>query len=424
MASEVMEGLKIENRMTFPPEAAGAKIRLHGRDYDIPVTDTVFSKHILINGAIGFGKTTCLRDILGQVISGMGEKDVAVVFDTKGEFKEEFYRPGKDAVISNDYSATVRWNAFREVEIDGPEKLEQNLHELVHELYDEKIRRSNAPFFPTAGRDVLYGIMTYIEQRVEKAGRNNAELYHFLNEAQNADIINSFNEILDLNGLIDYISGSTEQSQGVYSELRAVTNEILLGNFREKGEFSIRDFVRKKGGRVLYIEYDLSVGATMAPIYKTLLDLAIKETLSRGRSDGNVYFFIDEFALLPHLCHITDGVNFGRSLGARFVVAIQNCDQVVAAYGQENAASILSAFNTLITFRVTDRRTMEFVREHYGSARKILTYAGRDYTKGPHEQPYLGSAVEDWDILSLPVGTAIVSVADYGPNPVKFRFRG
>ncbi len=424
MKPEVLEGLKILNRMEIPREASAAKVFFHGKDYDIPITDTVFSKHILINGAIGSGKTTCFKDLLGQVIRLMGPEDVAVVFDPKGEFKDAFYRPGRDGILSNDRSATVRWNAFREVEIDGPDKLEQNIHELVHELYDEKIRRSNAPFFPTAGRDVLYGIMTYIEQKVDRAGRNNEELYHYLNEAQNEDILNSFLEISDLSGLIDYISGSTEQSQGVYSELRTVTNELLLGNFREKGEFSVRDFIRKKGGRVLYIEYDLSVGSTMAPIYKTLMDLAIKETLSRGRSSGNVYYFIDEWALLPHLCHISDGVNFGRSLGARFVAAIQNCDQVIASYGPENAASILSAFSTLVTFRVTDRRTLEFARDHYGTARKQLTFAGRDYTKGPAQQVMAGYAVEDWDILSLPVGTAIVSVADYGPEPVKFRFRG
>ena len=424
MKSEVLEGLKIVNRMPVPPEAALSGIRFHGVEYDIPITDQVFSKHILISGGIGSGKTTCFKDVLGQVIRKLGPKDCVVVFDPKGEFKKEFYRPGKDEILSNDSSATVRWNVFREAEVDGPKKLEQNLHELVHELYDEKIRRSNAPFFPTAGRDVLYGIMTYIENRVDREGRNNSELYHYLNEAQNEDIINSFMEISDLSGLIDYISGSSEQSQGVYSELRTVTNEILLGNFREKGDFSIREFVRRKGGRVLYIEYDLAVGSTMAPIYKTLMDLAIKETLSRDRSDGNVYFFIDEFSLLPHLMHIADGVNFGRSLGARFVVAIQNCDQVSVAYGQENAASILSAFSTLVSFRVTDRRTLEFVKEHYGTARKLLTFPGRDYTKGPSEHPVTGNAVEDWDILRLPVGTALLSVSDYGPDPVLFRFKG
>jgi len=30
-----------------------------------------------------------------------------------------------------------------------------------------------------------------------------------------------------------------------------------------------------------------------------------------------VYFIFDEFALLPQLSHIADGINFGRSLGLK-----------------------------------------------------------------------------------------------------------
>nr|WP_295305976.1 hypothetical protein [uncultured Blautia sp.] len=72
------------------------------------------------------------------------------------------------------------------------------------------------------------------------------------------DVINSFSEMDDLRGLLDYIyseTGTIEQSQGVYSELRAVANELLIGNFKKTGDFSIRSFVRNKGGRILFVEY-------------------------------------------------------------------------------------------------------------------------------------------------------------------------
>ena len=78
-------------------------------------------------------------------------------------------------------------------------------------------------------------------------------------------------------------------------------NELLIGKFKEAGDFSIRSFVRNKGGKILFIEYDLGVGSVLTPVYKALFDLAIKETLGRARSEGNVYFVIDEFSLLPHL---------------------------------------------------------------------------------------------------------------------------
>ena len=56
---------------------------------------------------------------------------------------------------------------------------------------------------------------------------------------------------------------------------------MLSACFDEKGMFSIRNFVRKKGGRILFVEYDISIGETLAPIYSLLFDLALKEALGR-----------------------------------------------------------------------------------------------------------------------------------------------
>ncbi len=52
----------------------------------------------------------------------MDNDDVMIIFDTKGDYYEKFYRPG-DIVISNDKRATGKnnvdyWNLFKEVGID------------------------------------------------------------------------------------------------------------------------------------------------------------------------------------------------------------------------------------------------------------------------------------------------------------------
>ena len=85
-------------------------------------------------------------------------------------------------------------------------------------------------------------------------------------------------------------------------------------------------------------------------MYRVLIDLAIKEALGLGRakSRGSVFFVLDEFALLPHLGHISNGINFGRSLGLKFMVGTQNVNQVLKAYGAESGASILSGFGSVL----------------------------------------------------------------------------
>lgn len=422
--SEILEGISLKEKISMPTDS-DVGISLIGVDKSIPLTSSVLSKHLLYTGTIGTGKTTAMFQLLRQLIDKMSEDDVMVIFDTKGDFKGEFYRPEKDVVISSDSKATAYWNIFKEVRINGEDYIEENLLEIVSSLFEEKIKRSNAPFFPQAAKDVLFGIMSYIIYKNAPENLDNAELYAYLRDANINDVVDALMSVGDLRGIIDYIYNGgegSEQTQGVYSELRNVANELFVGNFRKRGDFSVREFVRNKGGKILFIEYDLSIGKVLTPIYKVLIDLAIKEALSRSKSEGNVFFVIDEFKLLPNLYHIDNGVNFGRSLGAKFIVAMQNIQQIIDSYGYEKAYSILSAFGTSVAFRVTDKATKEFVQNLYGMNRKRFVFKGTSYSEGNKEQITYSNVIEDWDILDLKVGEAIISVSDYDSAPMKFKF--
>jgi len=417
--------LRLKDRIDAPGGAL-SNIKFIGEGMELPLTEEVLSKHILYTGTIGTGKTTAMFQLLEQIISDMNDDDVMVVFDTKGDFRNKFYREGRDVVISADSKATEYWNIFKEVMINGEERMEENLLEVVNSLFADKIKMSNAPFFPQAAKEVLFGIMYYSIKYNAESDLNNGELYDFLLEACINDVVDALTSIDDLKGIINYIyndGNSSEQTQGVYSELRNVTNELFVGNFRKRGDFSVREFIRQKRGRILFIEYDLSIGKVLTPIYKLLIDLAIKEALCRDKSEGNVYFVIDEFKLLPNLYHIDDGVNFGRSLGAKFIISMQNIQQIIDAYGKEKAYSILSAFGTSVAFRVTDKTTREFIQNIYGKARERWVYKSINASEGRIPEIVSNDVVGDWDILGLGLGEAIVSISDYDPSPMKFKFK-
>jgi type IV secretory pathway TraG/TraD family ATPase VirD4 len=186
------------------------------------------------------------------------------------------------------------------------------------------------------------------------------------------------------------------------------------------GSLSMREAVRHKGGRVIFVEYDLGMGNVLTPIYRLLVDLAIKEALCRRKSEGNVWFIIDEFRLVPNLQHVDDGVNFGRSLGAKFVIGVQNVEQVFYAYGQALARSILSGFLTTVAFRVNDPATRSFVQQLFGKNRVYEATVSMQSNKGLMEQVRDANVVEDWDILRLPVGKAIVSLPGFEPFLFQF----
>lgn len=363
------------------------------------------------------------RAIIRNTRSNLTNEDVMIIFDTKGDFYKEFYRPG-DVVISNDARATGGseadyWNIFEEVTID--DRVEENILEIAKGLFAEKLEHTTQPFFPNAAKDLFAALMLHLVRNDKFADkRNNKSLRSYLNSITPHIMVDILNQHSDLKAMQSYIyDEKSGQTLGVMAELQQMMREIFIGNFQKKGGLSMRKLVRRKGGRVIFVEYDLGIGGMLMPIYRLLIDLAIKEALCRTSNEGNVYFFIDEFRLVPHLEHIDDGVNFGRSLGAKFFVGIQNIDQVMAAYGEYTGRSILSGFGTTFAFRVNDVGSREYIKNLFGRNIKQQSYMSKVQNRGIAEQLREGYVVEDDDINNLPVGEAIVSA----PSGEPFRFK-
>ena len=390
----------------------------------IPIGESILSRHMLFLGGIGTGKTNAMNLFIRNTRRVMTDRDVMVIFDTKGDYYREFYEPG-DIVISNDeratgISGTDYWNIFNEVTAD--DRIEENVLEIANTLFADKIKNTTQPFFPNAAKDLFYALMMHIIRKDSlKEKRNNKSLRAYLNMMTPDLMMKVLDQHSDLKAMKSYIyDPKAGQTLGVMAELQQMVREIFIGNFSRKGSISMRDIVRNRGGQVVFVEYDLSIGSILTPVYRLLIDLAIKETLSRRNKDGSVYFFIDEFRLLPELSHMDDGINFGRSLGAKFFVGIQNINQVIAAYGEDVGRSMLSGFGTTYAFRINDGLSREFIKNLSGMNIKKQTFMSSIQTQGITEQLREAYVVEDSDINNLRIGEAIVTTIT--GEPFVFRF--
>lgn len=390
------------------------------------IDEGLLSRHMLMLGTIGAGKSNATYHLIQKLRSSMTTNDVMFIFDTKGDYYNQFYRKG-DIVISNDERATdgVRanyWNLFREITID--DRHLENAVEIVKSIFAEKLERSSQPFFPNAAKDLLRALIMYIIRNKQQfpAGGDNAMLLEALQTVDPRAFADLLKSAKDTKAMVPYIEDSSSgQTQGVLSELQQGTTDVLIGNFARQGTLSMRELVRQKGGRVVFIEYDLSIGSVLGPIYQLLFDLAIKEALSRRKNEGNVFFIIDEFRLLPKLTHIDDGVNFGRSLGAKFIIGVQNVEQVFHVYGEELARSMLSGFSTTVSFRLNDYKSREFVKDLAGANGRVTSYESSNKTKGIVEQYRDTTVIQDYDVNSLRIGEALI--LRNGNPPFRFRFR-
>ena len=109
-----------------------------------------------------------------------------------------------------------------------------------------------------------------------------------------------------------------------------------------------------------------------------------------------------------------DAVNFGRSLGVKFVIGVQNVSQLIENYGEDGAMNILSGFSTTIAYKVSDHATRNYLVELMGVNRKRTTYLSAISSRGVIEELERANVVEDWDILSLDVGECIIRLPSAG----------
>lgn len=426
---------------SIPSYANGDFVRLqgicNGKPAVIGLDKDILSKHSLFIGGTGCGKTTLFFHFVDQLKHKMTNDDVMIIFDSKGDFYEKFrnLHSEKNYVIGNSkqyVGISLKWNIFKEILSDyhAEDKNESYLltiQEICKSFFAEKIKNNQNPFFPEAAYQLLSSVLTSIIRDGIK-GKNpletrqemffNSSLRDWLNYASLDDYMEVLSSYPDLRAVKNYIDPEcAEQGLSVLSEMFTTMKSVLIGVFADRGMFSIRDFVRKKGGKTLFIEYDLSIGNVLSPVYSLLFDLALKEALGRQEGErGNVYLICDEFRLLPNLQHIDDAVNFGRSLGVKVFAGLQSINQLNEVYGQERGKNIAAGFSSIYAFHANDVETRNFVTNFFGQNEYRLQY--QLMTGGFNDEFKNGKTVEDWDMINLAVGEAVVGL----PFSKPFRF--
>jgi len=423
---KVCEGIELLDRVPPGAQSSGSGLRVEfigkntsGQSDKFSLSEKLLSQHLLLLGGIGSGKTNTFNQILQSLIPQMTNRDVMVIFDTKGDFYREFYRPG-DIVISNDAAARGAngadyWNLINEIEDDG--RIDENVIEIANALFADKLKDSKDSFFPNAAKDIVSAILYHFAKIKSRRQVDNLTFSNFFKTAAaNEDIKSKIVGVLEMyvnfSAMKSYIPEHAKgQSEGVIAEIQQIIRQVFVGNFAKQGTLSLRQLIRAKGGKRIFIEYDIGIGNMLAPIYTLMFDLAIKEALSRAKSDGNVFFVVDEFKLLPNLKHIDDAVNFGRSLGIKFMIGIQNTDQIIEAYNEHMAMNIFSGFLNHFCFKVNDFSTRKYIKERGGENRKCTTFKSSTV----QESIAVANVIEDWDIANLKLGEAIVMLNNAPP---------
>lgn len=386
----------------------------------IDSSDDALGKHFLFLGAVGSGKTNAIKLLVRKLRAEARTGDVFVFFDTKGDYQRAFGQAGDGTVGPGGKQV---WNVFADLPPKDDPQLKDHVHEIAAMVFS-RVTGSAAQneYFAYAARDVFGAVLLAMRRSV--VNPSNAELCAQL-DCSAAELRELLLEHEDLAAAAVTLEDTAGRS--VIAFLRQATSAAFGGQFRERGDFSVRSFVREKGSRALFVEYDLAIGARLLPVYRVLIDIALKEALEIGRAalshgpvTSRVFFVLDEFALMPALSHLGDGVNFGRELGLRFIVGSQNVHQVFSSYGPDAGRSILSGFGTVVALRLLDASSRDLVRQRYGMNRKQFQVSAPVRHNPEHQEVVTGSVIEDWVLSQLRRGECVV--APHEGRPFRYAF--
>ena len=432
----------VPNDFTIPGEFGGS-------EQSLSLSKELLSRHMLFIGGTGSGKTNALNFFIRDIKNKMTDNDIMIIFDTKGDFEDKFFDEAKDVVIGNSPRYRKRsetWNIFEDILADGWDEEDYliNLNEISASLF-EKYQSDAQPFFALAARGVFSAVLlNFIRKKkwlidgkipkedIEKTiaffekNFNNWGILNCFNSSKIEDYHNIAEVFTDLVKIKSYIGdGNNNQGLGVLAEVHVMLQDIFLGVFAKKGDFSIRNFVRQKGARTLFLEYDMAIGETLTPLYSLLMDLALKEALGRSEEEGkkgSVYIILDELKLLPQILHLDDAVNFGRSMGVKIIAGLQSVTQIYDIYGEggghDKGDAILSGFGSVVSFRPNDSVTREYVQNRFGK-----NMLNEEFDCG-HEVVFerrQGFSVEDWELNKLQLGQAVVAFGEQPPFIYKFQ---
>ena len=374
---------------------------------DIELPDETATKHLVVSGGTGAGKTQAIHRILDRVLRGAANGEKAVVNDSGGQFWES--RSGKADLVLNPFDGrSVLWNPFAEIEDTWDfDSLSEAL------VPDRKTQGgSSEEEWRRYARGMISSIMKALHSSGDPAPR------------KVADILKN----PDPEALRPYLSGTAEEAllaPGLDRFLGSVTAIASLAIkpwsvLDPAGTFSIRKWVRSGSG-TLFITYKDSQRTILKDLIAAWLGIAIREVLDLPPDfTRRVWLVCDELDSLGQVSGIADANTRGRKYGLCSIGAIQSKAQLEATYGTLGAQTLLSTYSSKIAFRQGSWSDSEYWSNEFGQREIIEQSISEAITTGPN-----GSRTETVSLARKIVQTILPSqLAELADRTAYCRFPG
>lgn len=341
----------------------GAKpfMRIHP---DLLLPKSKWTKHTLIYGGVGSGKTQILIPILRRIFHNNRK---AILYDVKGDITSFF---DTALLISPWDKRSAVWDIGRDV----------CTRDAAQEFASSIIPSNDKdPFWTNAAQFLMTGVLFSLQtEHGTDWGWQELAVRCNYDQAKLLDLMQRFYP----KGANVIADPDSTQTGSVISTLAAYTRliddlAVAWGDAKDRTRFSLRDWLRADyaGPRQIILQAGKGEKLTSAYI-AAMINVIVPEIISPAMPDNELgrtlFFVLDEFTSLSKI-KIQPLLDKGRSKGVCCVLGFQDFAQVRKVYGQDDAKSIASMVGTHIVCRVGPGETRDMIASQVIGKRRVAT---------------------------------------------------
>lgn len=301
--------------------------------------------HFNIFGSTGMGKTTLIRELLYQIEA---RGDVAVIYDTKGEYRDEFFSDERSDLILDPGDERCPYWA---IEAEAPDEAQATPWAMA--FWPDEPRQQ--PFFKKHPRAIFaYLISRYSVFNEPEDPATCAALGFWLTHPRQEVA----KRISGTEHAVSTDDRARDQAQGLWATLGEIAKPLrMMPQTREnRREFTVREWSQDRRGWIFMTSTPDTVDALL-PLHSAVMDLLILKNQAPAESDRKspaVWYIIDEAATLQKLPQLESGTTKQRASGNPIVLGFHDMAQLKKRYGDEGAITIMSQAFTNIVLRTGD----------------------------------------------------------------------
>ena len=319
----------------------------------IPWPERAETRHTIVSGTTGSGKTVLIADLVEQ-IREHGER--CVLYDKMGSYAETFFDPTRDVLLNPLDARAPRWSPF--LEARNARDFDTMAAALIPRQKD-----TVDPFWITAARQLFSHGAAVFRERGET--RNRVLVEHLLKTS--LDTLAEAMEGTVAQSIVDPANPKTALSVRAMLTANIGALELLPD---EGSPFSIRDWIENDGGSgFLFLTSRGDQHASLRGLISTWLEIAVNALLSLPRDDGRrIWIVLDELPTLHQVPSLRPGLAESRQFGGCFVLGVQVFSALRDLYGRDGAETVSGLCGTRVVLAAPDRDTAEWSAESLGRA--------------------------------------------------------